>query len=115
MNLRCVKQYLPIKNNSMKVFVRRKSTTADYCLDYVKKYDYENFMCVLLLKNTARSSAVAVRSFNIEVARISEQVTQKNTGLMRLKFWEDLIDKVFTKDATKVPQHPVAIELFKYF
>lgn len=70
-------------------------------------------MCVLLLKNTARSSAVAVRSFNIEVARISEQVTQKNTGLMRLKFWEDLIDKVFTKDATKVPQHPVAIELFK--
>ncbi|KAI4465623.1 nadh dehydrogenase (ubiquinone) complex i assembly factor 6 [Holotrichia oblita] len=112
MNLHCVKQYLSIKN-STEVFIRRKSTSASYCLDSVKKYDYENFICTLLLKDTGRSSAIAVRSFNIEVARVSEQVTQKNIGLMRLKFWEDLIDKVFTKDDTKVPQHPVAIELFK--
>lgn len=70
-------------------------------------------MCTLLLSNTSRSCAIAVRSFNIEVARVSEQVTQQNIGFMRLKFWDDLIDKVFTKDVTKIPQHPVAIELFK--
>lgn len=70
-------------------------------------------MCTLLLKNTSRSSAIAVRSFNIEVAKVSEQVSQKTIGLMRLKFWEELIDKVLSKDASKVPQHPVAIELFK--
>ncbi|KRT78295.1 hypothetical protein AMK59_7113, partial [Oryctes borbonicus] len=79
----------------------------------IKKYDYENFMCTLLLKNTSRSCAIAIRSFNIEVARVNEQVTQRSIGLTRLKFWEDLIDRVFTKDISKVPQHPVAIELFK--
>ncbi|GJQ69882.1 hypothetical protein Trydic_g22427 [Trypoxylus dichotomus] len=113
MNLRNMKQFSVFKYSG-DIFIRRKSTsTAEYCLGSVKKHDYENFMCTLLLKDTARSCAIAVRSFNIEVARVSEQVTQRNIGLMRLKFWEELIDKVFTKDATKVPQHPVAIELFK--
>lgn len=32
---------------------------------------------------------------------------------MRLKFWEEAIDKCYSKDPQQVPRHPVAIELYK--
>ncbi|KAK9869855.1 hypothetical protein WA026_003579 [Henosepilachna vigintioctopunctata] len=89
------------------------SSSADYCLDLVRKFDYENFMAVLLLKNQRRSTALAVRSFNVEVARIAEQTTQNSTRQARLQFWNDTVEKCFSKDIQKVPQHPVAVELYK--
>ncbi|RZC42526.1 NADH dehydrogenase (ubiquinone) complex I, assembly factor 6, partial [Asbolus verrucosus] len=75
-------------------------------------HDYENFISSILLKQTARSCAFAVRSFNVEIARIAEQVSQKSIGLMRMQFWDDTLDKCFMNDFKKVPQNPVAIELF---
>lgn len=66
-----------------------------------------------MLKDNARATAIAVRGFNVEIARIAEQVTQDTTGQMRLKFWDDTVDKCYMDDYTKVPQHPVAIELYK--
>lgn len=66
-----------------------------------------------MLNENARSTAFAVRGFNVEIARIGEQVTQDATGRMRLQFWDDTIDKCFLNDNTKVPQHPVALELYK--
>lgn len=70
-------------------------------------------MCTLLLQNTGRSNAFAIRSFNVEVARVPEQVSQQNTALMRFKFWEETIEKCLTKDVKIIPKHPVAMELFK--
>lgn len=70
-------------------------------------------MCTLLLRGNARSNAFAIRGFNVEVARVAEQVSQANIGLMRLKFWEEAIVKCFSKDPQQVPRHPVAIELYK--
>lgn len=79
-----------------------------------RKYDYENFVCTLLLKDAqSRTAAIAIRGFNIEVARVAEQVSQPNIGLMRLKFWEETVDKCFTGDLNKIPKHPVAEELFR--
>ncbi|CAG9858288.1 unnamed protein product [Phyllotreta striolata] len=88
-------------------------TTAEYCIDSVKKYDYENFVCTLLLKNSIRCSAFAIRSFNVEIAQVAEQVSQETIGQMRLKFWEDTVEKCLSNDYKAVPKHPVAQELFK--
>lgn len=80
---------------------------------FCRKYDYENFICTILLQNTSRSCAFAVRSFNVEVARVAEQVSQETIGAMRLKFWEEAIEKCFSGDIRTVPKHPVAVELYK--
>ncbi|XP_022914141.1 NADH dehydrogenase (ubiquinone) complex I, assembly factor 6 [Onthophagus taurus] len=94
--------------------IRFKSqTSSEYCLNLVRTNDYENFVCTLFLKNPHRSSALAIRSFNIEVSKISERVSQVDIGRMRLKFWEETIDKCFQKDPLNVPQHPVALEIYK--
>ncbi|XP_044751067.1 NADH dehydrogenase (ubiquinone) complex I, assembly factor 6 [Coccinella septempunctata] len=89
------------------------NTSSNYCLDLVKRFDYENFMAVLLLKNTSRSTALAVRSFNVELSRVTEQTSQVSTGQARLQFWDDTIEACFNTDVKKIPQHPVALEIYK--
>ncbi|CAH1779944.1 unnamed protein product, partial [Owenia fusiformis] len=86
------------------------SSTVDYCINLVKKYDYENYLCNLLLPQEARVSSFAIRSFNVETAQVGESVTEKQTALMRMQFWSDAIEKIY-KDAP--PQTPVALELWR--
>jgi NADH dehydrogenase [ubiquinone] 1 alpha subcomplex assembly factor 6 len=109
------KKWLIRPPNVLTFTLRNNSTnsSAEYCMNLVKNYDYENFIGTLLLKKASRSCAFAVRSFNVEVARVAEQVSEKDIGLMRIKFWEDTLDKCFAKDVSKIPRHPVALELSK--
>lgn len=65
------------------------------------------------MNETARNVAFAVRGFNVEISRISEQVSQETTGLMRLQFWDETIEKCYSNDLNVVPKHPVALEMFK--
>lgn len=76
-----------------------------------RQYDKENFLCTLLLKNPERRSALAIRAFNVEIARITGTVSDDKIGQLRLKFWEDTIDKLFKNDLKHVPEQPVIQEL----
>ncbi|XP_062545008.1 NADH dehydrogenase (ubiquinone) complex I, assembly factor 6 homolog [Armigeres subalbatus] len=90
----------------------KESTIAqNYCLNLVRQYDKENFLCTLLLKNPERRSALAIRAFNVEIARITGTVSDDKIGQMRLKFWEETIDKLFKNDLKHVPEQPVIQEL----
>ncbi|KAK7063020.1 NADH dehydrogenase (ubiquinone) complex I, assembly factor 6 [Halocaridina rubra] len=82
--------------------------TTQYCLNIVKKYDYENFLSVLLLPGTSRAAAFAVRAFNVEIAQIQDVTSQALIAKMRLQFWRDTLDDIFHG---KSPEQPVAIEL----
>lgn len=73
-----------------------------------RQHDYENFLCTLLLPSHSRTSAFAIRAFNIEVAKVQDQVSDPHIGQMRMKFWEETVDKIYVDHA---PSHPVAVEL----
>lgn len=96
-------------------FFRSKSTTADtglsYCMDLVKRCDYENFLCTLLLPGTLRGKAFVLRAFQVELAQVKEVVTEKNLGLIRMQFWTDAINQVYKKD--DIPPSKVLTELNK--
>lgn len=47
----------------------------------------------------------------MEVARVNSQVSEAKIGEMRLKFWEETIDKIFSSKDIPIPEHPIAIEL----
>ncbi|XP_050426156.1 NADH dehydrogenase (ubiquinone) complex I, assembly factor 6 [Adelges cooleyi] len=89
--------------------VRKKQTSTEYCMDLVRKHDFENYLCTLLLPKKIRRTGVAVRAFNIEVATIQDQVTDTKIGQMRCKFWENSLAQIYED---KVPKHPVLIELY---
>jgi NADH dehydrogenase [ubiquinone] 1 alpha subcomplex assembly factor 6 len=63
-----------------------------------------------LLPGQSRTSAFAIRAFNIEVAKIQDQVSDLRLGQMRMKFWEETLEKIYVDDT---PGHPVAVELYR--
>ncbi|XP_076666551.1 NADH dehydrogenase (ubiquinone) complex I, assembly factor 6 homolog sicily [Andrena cerasifolii] len=87
-----------------------KQTPAEYCLDLVRKHDYENFLCTLLLPRETRTAAFAIRAFNVEVAQIQDQVHEQKIGEMRLRFWTDAINNVYKGNP---PRSPVTLELHR--
>nr|XP_018900493.1 PREDICTED: NADH dehydrogenase (ubiquinone) complex I, assembly factor 6 [Bemisia tabaci] len=104
---------LPLKIHHCRQLSVSKSepvSPGKYCVSLVKKYDNENFLCTLLLPKDLQSSAFAVRAFNVEIANVLGRTKESQIALMRLKFWEDALDKIFL-DAP--PQQPVTIELAK--
>jgi len=85
-----------------------RSSEFDYCAAIVKRSDYENYLCTLLLPTEFRRSVFAVRAFNCELATVREAVSNATVGLLRLKFWADALDKIMQGNP---PAHPVAAEL----
>ncbi|KAM3840812.1 NADH dehydrogenase (ubiquinone) complex I, assembly factor 6 isoform 1-T1 [Vipera latastei] len=81
-----------------------------YCLDLLRKRDYEGFLCALLLPAESRASVFALRAFNVELAQIRDSVTEKTIGLMRIEFWRNAVEDIYQDNP---PQQPVAIELWK--
>ncbi|XP_059972301.1 NADH dehydrogenase (ubiquinone) complex I, assembly factor 6 isoform X3 [Mesoplodon densirostris] len=86
------------------------SGTDRYCLELLRKRDYEGYLCSLLLPAESRSSAFALRAFNVELAQVKDSVSEKTIGLMRMQFWKKTVDDIYCDSP---PRQPVAIELWK--
>ena len=89
--------------------------TASYCLDLVKRRDYEGYLCTLLLPPAARREAFALRAFNVELSSVRDAVRETTLGRMRLQFWSDALDAMYEGDGggKKVPDHPAVSELHR--
>nr|XP_053627726.1 NADH dehydrogenase (ubiquinone) complex I, assembly factor 6-like [Cherax quadricarinatus] len=96
----------------IRVYSRQQATnttsTAQYCLHLVKQYDYENFLSVLLLPQTARTTALAIRAFNVELSQVSDVTSETLMAKMRLQFWRETLSQIYKSTA---PRQPVAMEL----
>ncbi|XP_035749748.1 NADH dehydrogenase (ubiquinone) complex I, assembly factor 6 isoform X4 [Egretta garzetta] len=75
-----------------------------------EKRDYEGFLCSLLLPAESRTSAFALRAFNVELAQIKDSITQKTIGLMRMQFWREAVENIYCDNP---PHQPVATELWR--
>ena len=86
-----------------------------YCINNVRKADYENFISTGLLRPPSlQRPAMAIRALNVELALIRDQVSNAQIGQMRLQFWRETIDSIYatleTEQARKI-NHPVAREI----
>ncbi|XP_055943348.1 NADH dehydrogenase (ubiquinone) complex I, assembly factor 6-like [Argiope bruennichi] len=88
----------------------KKFDSYQYCQEVVRKYDYENYLCTLLLSEPVKSAAFAVRAFNVEIAQVRDSVSTSTIGEMRMKFWKDALDKTYNNNP---PEQPVIQELAK--
>lgn len=89
---------------------KKRQTPAEYCLELVRKNDYENFLCTLLLPHNIKSATFAIRAFNVEVAQVEDQVSDNRIGAMRLQFWTDAVNNIYNDQP---PRNPVSLELHR--
>ncbi|GFP90571.1 NADH dehydrogenase (ubiquinone) complex i assembly factor 6 [Phtheirospermum japonicum] len=79
--------------------------SLSYCVQQVRNYDYHHYLCLLELPPNMRKPAFALRAFNIETSRAMDVASDPRIGLMRLLWWQESIDKIFSN---KLIEHPVA-------
>ena len=88
---------------------KTESNSLNYCISLLQRKAYEQYLATLLLPPKLQRCGFAIRAFNVEISSIRDQITSRNTGLGRTVFWQDLIQKLYTKG--NIPNHPVAREL----
>jgi phytoene synthase len=67
--------------------------------------DPDRALAALFAPREVRADLLALYAFNIELARIAEQVTEPELGAIRLQWWRDALDRATQGETTG---HPVA-------
>ena len=67
--------------------------------------DPDRALAALFAPRAARAGLLALYAFNVELARIAEQVTEPELGAIRLQWWRDALTRAAQGETTG---HPVA-------
>jgi NADH dehydrogenase [ubiquinone] 1 alpha subcomplex assembly factor 6 len=68
--------------------------------------DRERWLTLLLAPRSLRDDLVALYGFNLEIAKIREITREPLIGAMRLQWWRDVIEAIFT--GAKIPHYGLA-------
>ncbi|KAF2723705.1 hypothetical protein K431DRAFT_219505 [Polychaeton citri CBS 116435] len=79
-----------------------------YCLDLVRKYDTPSSLLLPYIPSSSRTAYIALRAFNIDVARTADTTSTPTIGAMRLQFQRDAVSKALVGSP---PKQPVALLL----
>jgi len=69
--------------------------TPSYAADQVRRFDPDRFLCALFAPADRREDLLALDAFNLELARVREQVSEMMLGRIRLQWWREAIDGIF--------------------
>ncbi|CAF3753528.1 unnamed protein product [Adineta steineri] len=113
MIIRCIRY--ASSSSSVTKKIEKPVDDYTYCINSVRKADYENFLCTGLLRPSfIQRPAMAIRALNVELALIRDQVSNTQIGQMRLQFWRETIDSIYSsinENTNRKINHPVAREI----
>lgn len=71
-------------------------------LSSIQKIDYDRYLCTIFADRASRDKIALILSFNIEIAKIKNKVSDENIGRIRLKWWEEAVEEIY--DDSKTPR-----------
>ncbi|KAF2734465.1 hypothetical protein EJ04DRAFT_534832 [Polyplosphaeria fusca] len=86
------------------------ASARSYCANLVRSYDQPSHVLQSFTPSSARDAYIAIRAFNVDVARIADTTSTPTIGMMRMQFWKDAVTKSLNGNP---PKEPVAILLAK--
>lgn len=86
------------------------SDAAAFCAEQVRTLDFPRYASTLFIAADTRRALLALYAFNLEIARVHEQVSQPLPGEIRLQWWTDMLEGI---EHGAVESHPVAAELMR--
>ncbi|KAF2004335.1 hypothetical protein P154DRAFT_427159 [Amniculicola lignicola CBS 123094] len=97
-------------NNAARPSDSEIASARGYCANLVKTYDAPSHTLQAFIPPSARDAYIAIRAFNVDVARVADTTSTPTIGMMRMQFWKDSVAKAL---AGTPPKEPVAILLAK--
>ena len=93
----------------------RLSSEDAYCVDLVKKHDFENYLCGLLLPSDSKAAYFAIRAFNVELATVRDQIKgNAAAGRIRFQWWRNVLKDIVESDGEQANQQPVTLALKRH-
>ncbi|MBL6935266.1 MAG: squalene/phytoene synthase family protein [Alphaproteobacteria bacterium] len=80
------------------------SPTPHYCAQQTRRHDPDRYYCGLFVPSGRRDAYYAVTAFYQEIARIPEMISEPVLGEIRLQWWRDAVEGMFSG-------HPSAHEI----
>lgn len=107
---RCCRRYTTTMNSTTQPLLSAQEVAAArrYCLDLLRKYDTPSSLLLPYIPTHARDAYIALRAFNIDVARTADTTNTPAIGQMRLQFQRDAVTKALSG---LPPKQPMAILL----
>lgn len=68
-----------------------ESSSAAFCTELVRNHDFENYASTLFAPLRCRRALLALYAFNVEIAKVRDQITQPLPGEIRLQWWTDML------------------------
>jgi len=65
-----------------------------YCGAEMRRHDPDRFLCALFAPAEAREDLLALGAFNLELARVREQVSEPMLGRIRLQWWREAVGEI---------------------
>uniref|UniRef100_A0A7S0E6N1 15-cis-phytoene synthase n=1 Tax=Hanusia phi TaxID=3032 RepID=A0A7S0E6N1_9CRYP len=75
-----------------------------HCRDLVQQADVEGFLCVAFYPKEMRQHILAIKAFNVEIAKAADKSSNEKMTEIRLQWWRSVVEKLPKKE---VPSHPV--------
>lgn len=82
--------------------------SGSYCARQVEQFDNDRYLCAAYAAPERREGLIALYAFNLDVARIREQMREPLLAQIRLQWWRDTVESIF---AGNTPSQPVAAAL----
>ncbi|KAF4551257.1 Hypothetical protein D9617_14g077140 [Elsinoe fawcettii] len=105
---RSYSQYDP--SAASKVSVEEINSARSFCLSNLQKYDTPSYLARSYIPAPAQDAFIAIRAFNLDVARTADTTSTPTVGAMRLQFQRDAVSKTLSGSP---PKQPVFILLAK--
>ncbi len=80
----------------------------DNCFNIVRDHDKDRFLIGLMMPRAKRNDIWPIFAFNFEIAKTAEIVSEPMMGNIRLQWWRDAIDEIYS-DA--IPRKHEVVEL----
>ena len=72
------------------------SEDYDYCAGELRRWDHDRYLTLLLAGPVLRRALLALYAFNLEVARTAESVSEPMIGQIRLQWWRDSLEGIYS-------------------
>jgi phytoene synthase len=76
---------------------------AEHLLHLVRAADRDRYLCLLLTPEARRAELSALYAFNAELAQVRERISDPAAGEVRLAWWEQVIEGIYTGEVVNAP------------
>lgn len=89
------------------------TNALSYMAEETRRQDRDRFLCTLFAPEEVREGLFTLLAFNAEIARSREMVREALLGEIRLQWWRDAIERIYSQPDGDFADHQIVAELAK--